>query len=59
MDYVEFIKFFKKNYCTNCPVIAFGGSYGGMLATWLRIKYPFVVDMAHAASAPIYYYKNR
>ena len=30
-----------------------------MLASWIRMKYPYVVDMAHAASAPIYYYKNR
>ena len=30
-----------------------------MLATWMRMKYPFVVDAAHAASAPIYYYRNR
>lgn len=30
-----------------------------MLATWMRMKYPFIVDAAHAASAPIYYYKNR
>ena len=30
-----------------------------MLASWIRMKYPNVVDFAHAASAPIYYYKNR
>ena len=59
MDYVEFIQFLKKTYCADCPVIVFGGSFGGMLATWMRMKYPNVVDIAHAASAPIYYYRNR
>jgi lysosomal Pro-X carboxypeptidase len=37
----------------NCPVVSFGGSYGGMLAAWFRVKYPWVTDGAISASAPI------
>ena len=35
-------------------VIAFGGSYGGMLASWMRILYPSAVD-GGMLSSEIYY----
>ena len=50
-DYAVLLQDLKPKY-NNAPVISFGGSYGGMLSGWMRMKYPFVVDMALAASAP-------
>ena len=57
-DYAALIKSIKQNDTrfTNSPVIVTGGSYGGMLAAWFRMKYPHVVQIAYAASAPIMYF---
>lgn len=36
-DYVELLEYVKKEYkAESCPVIAFGGSYGGTLTTFFR-----------------------
>ena len=54
-DYANLIRYLKNEQfnCPNSPVIAFGGSYGGMLASWFRMKYPHIIDGAIAGSAPI------
>lgn len=35
------------------PLISVGGSLAGEMTTWWRIRYPFMVDMGLAGSAPI------
>jgi len=57
MDYVEFMINFKKEHgLEDRAVIVGGGSYGGMLSAWLRMKYPHVFQGALAASAPILFF---
>lgn len=42
-DYATLLYQFKEEEgLRDAPVIGFGGSYGGMLATWGRLKYPHV-----------------
>ena len=54
-DYVDLITHIRQSVegASESPVVAFGGSYGGMLAAWIRTKYPHIVQGAIAASAPI------
>eukprot|EP00249_Psilotum_nudum_P024688 c29263_g2_i2 orf=664-2202(-) len=53
-DYAIFITELKRNFSAEAsPVVAFGGSYGGMLAAWFRLKYPHIVIGALSSSAPI------
>ncbi|KAA8544165.1 hypothetical protein F0562_022199 [Nyssa sinensis] len=58
-DYAEVILYLKKNLSAqNSPVIVIGGSYGGMLASWFRLKYPHIAVGALASSAPILYFDD-
>lgn len=45
VDFVDLISYLKtKPNMRNSPVIVFGGSYGGMLSAWFRMKYPHIVQ---------------
>ncbi|XP_048227482.1 lysosomal Pro-X carboxypeptidase isoform X2 [Ricinus communis] len=53
-DFAVLIRSLKQNLSSEAsPVVVFGGSYGGMLATWFRLKYPHIAIGALASSAPI------
>ncbi|XP_011863698.1 PREDICTED: lysosomal Pro-X carboxypeptidase [Vollenhovia emeryi] len=53
-DYADLIGYLKSQpEYKRSPVIAFGGSYGGMLSAWMRMKYPHIIQGAIASSAPI------
>ena len=57
-DYAMIIHHLKANVLQDpeVPVIGFGGSYGGMLCAYFRLKYPSLMDGAISASAPIWTY---
>jgi hypothetical protein len=52
-DAANFIVQFKQNYPNAGPVIVFGGSYPGNLASWFRLKYPHLAKASIASSAPV------
>ncbi|KAL5556731.1 hypothetical protein UlMin_038967 [Ulmus minor] len=58
-DYAVLITELKRNLSAEgCPVVLFGGSYGGMLAAWMRLKYPHIAIGALASSAPILQFED-
>ncbi|KAL5800390.1 hypothetical protein ACOSQ4_033274 [Xanthoceras sorbifolium] len=58
-DYAEVLLHLKKHLSAEkSPIIVMGGSYGGMLATWFRLKYPHIALGAFASSAPVLYFDH-
>lgn len=56
-DFAELIHYLRYQY-NFAPVIVWGGSYGGMLAAWMRMKFPHLVYGAIASSAPIFQFNG-
>ncbi|ESQ50150.1 hypothetical protein EUTSA_v10002179mg, partial [Eutrema salsugineum] len=58
-DYAAILLHIKEKYSTkHSPIIVIGGSYGGMLAAWFRLKYPHIALGALASSAPLLYFED-
>jgi pimeloyl-ACP methyl ester carboxylesterase len=60
MDYVRLMEYLRNlnPELKTQPAFLFGGSYGGMLAAWIRMKYPNHFQGAIASSAPILWFRG-
>uniref|UniRef100_A0A2N9H7T8 Lysosomal Pro-X carboxypeptidase n=1 Tax=Fagus sylvatica TaxID=28930 RepID=A0A2N9H7T8_FAGSY len=59
IEFAVLIRSLKQNLSSEAsPVVVFGGSYGGMLAAWFRLKYPHIAIGALASSAPILHFDD-
>ncbi|XP_038716067.1 lysosomal Pro-X carboxypeptidase-like [Tripterygium wilfordii] len=58
-DYAEILIHVKEEFeAQKSPIIVIGLSYGGMLASWFRLKYPHIAVGALASSAPILFFED-
>ena len=54
LDFASIVMLLKPSELTK--VVCFGGSYGGMLSAFFRIKFPHLVDGAISSSGPVFEY---
>ena len=52
-DVVSFIEGMTETHGFTGPWIAFGGSYPGSLAAWVREKYPHLIKGSVSSSGPL------
>ncbi|KAE9549029.1 hypothetical protein FO519_007759 [Halicephalobus sp. NKZ332] len=59
-DFSEVLSKFRQkfNFPPETKVIAIGGSYGGMLGTWMKMKYPTAIHGVWASSAPVIWFNE-
>lgn len=59
-DTAEFLTYLKSQYkcieCVACKTFVFGGSYGGMLVGWFRMKYPHLTSGGVVSSGSLDFY---
>uniref|UniRef100_U5EWL6 Putative serine carboxypeptidase s28 n=1 Tax=Corethrella appendiculata TaxID=1370023 RepID=U5EWL6_9DIPT len=52
-DLARFVAAVKSKVAGHLGIIVIGGSYGGIIATWFRQKYPHLVDGVWSSCAPV------
>ena len=52
-DLATFIEAMKKSHDFTGPWIAFGGSYPGSMAAWVREKFPHLIQGSVSSSGPL------
>ncbi|XP_003748099.1 lysosomal Pro-X carboxypeptidase-like [Galendromus occidentalis] len=59
-DYAAILSHLKANHtgATKSEIVVWGAGYSGMLAVWMRVKYPHIAKLAYASSAPIGFYSG-
>lgn len=53
-DFADLLRHLRESVYPSLPFVGFGGSYGGMIGAWFKVKYPWLIEGVISASAPIW-----